>query len=801
MDELPHSILRHFDISFSPYTSEVVQAITLRRGRYPEGKLFLDRLLELANVDGQTLYPPTSPAGLRRLLHAIHSSPVDRLKRDCFFYYLLKDFPSTGIPNGHKVSQDDANGDSSSGDVSNDGMVTDDPHYLSDVVEYHTGMGEVGKEEGEEDKAEEFARRKGLPRVWRVFMDGYWNLDHERWEDAVHHLSDPAITSLNFTSTILQALSTLPPSALSLSLIHKFLTSVHPPLITIEENLLRLFSLAHVSSLSTALNQLRILPLDKSRLFSSLLCWLFGIPDISCGSDTPTVQTRLLKELIHLPLLEEEQSHLIEFLHHPPKRMSRDTKESLADLVTLRLVHTGQYSESLQLDKDLAGGIGNEEERYRRREMVREFIGILPEAQKRVLMLDSYSYSYPSNTSLSTIPSTTPVSILSNKQFDTTINPGDVKQNGHRLVEPQISTTTLNGHGETDVEMSMSDTWISIPHPNSTLMKDDQPETSKSIKDLQISGLSDRPNSSSIGLGISKTISLQSRNRAASPFSGPPKFATSGSNSPIKTRVASGSPFTLPKSIQDDTTPTKKIPKTRKIINDDLPSEHVNTTSGHIPNQPFTHTLPTPKIMTTKHVEPMTNLPPRSSSIQHAPSKIIEDQEEKNHFKEVGDSSKQQRRSTRSSKPKSHHEPILQETDIETIQSKRVQHEEEDDDTVFMPGSFSPPSPPSKTRRVTRATSEIPNTRNSRATRSMSRALEDEEPNCPSKRQRGKHKARASIASMETVLETPAVRRSTRRATTQDPSERGSPPPVVGTIPRARRGRGGTATPRARRKA
>jgi hypothetical protein len=79
------------------------------------------------------------------LLHAIHTSDIDRLKRDCFLYYILRDYDAV-MPrtNGHS------------------GMDTDE-----DVTP---------------GRAEEFARKRCLPKAWRVFMDGYWSLDNEEWE-------------------------------------------------------------------------------------------------------------------------------------------------------------------------------------------------------------------------------------------------------------------------------------------------------------------------------------------------------------------------------------------------------------------------------------------------------------------------------------------------------------------------------------------------------------------------------------------------------------------------------------------
>jgi hypothetical protein len=88
-------------------------------------------------MTGPSLYPPTSPVGYRRLLHAIHSSPLDRLKKDCFYYYLLK-----------------TDGGEEAGDIG----------------------------ENVQERSQRFAESRCLSKTWRVFMDGYWNLDHARWE-------------------------------------------------------------------------------------------------------------------------------------------------------------------------------------------------------------------------------------------------------------------------------------------------------------------------------------------------------------------------------------------------------------------------------------------------------------------------------------------------------------------------------------------------------------------------------------------------------------------------------------------
>jgi hypothetical protein len=60
------------------------------------------------------------------------------LKRDCFYYYLLKD------------------------DASQDGDM----------------MGDKDQDE----RSRRFAESRCLSKTWRVFMDGYWALDHGLWE-------------------------------------------------------------------------------------------------------------------------------------------------------------------------------------------------------------------------------------------------------------------------------------------------------------------------------------------------------------------------------------------------------------------------------------------------------------------------------------------------------------------------------------------------------------------------------------------------------------------------------------------
>lgn len=326
-------------------------------------------------------------------------------------------------------------------------------------------------------------------------------------QDAVTALADPAITSLNFTSSIILTLATLvsPPSR-SCSLIHSFLLSQPASIIsTPTETDIYTVSLASASSVSNAFGFIRASPVeDRQRLREVVWTWALGSPRTPCGSGNHTVPQSAIKEILHLPLLPDEDNHLLQFLLHPPKSIRPESLSLLHDLVTLRLIHQGKYAESLQLDKELAGSGGKEEDRQRRREMVREFIGILPEVQRRALNVDSEATAQ--------------------------------KREKERLV---------NG----------------FVRPQSSAEMDDEEQDAEEILDLDVD-MDHRTMNGTADINIPRphTPSMQSQipisRNVSSPFTGPPRFAptplrpSSPAHShaqPIQ-RVLSGSPFTLPMS-------------------------------------------------------------------------------------------------------------------------------------------------------------------------------------------------------------------------------------------------------------
>ena len=372
MGDVPTALLRPFDLSNIPYTASTSAGIKARRAALG-GQLFLDRLLAFAGVDGAELYPPSSPSGLRRLLSAIHESGVDRLKRDCFVYYLARD-----VDAANTTDKSDTNDNDNEMDV--DASTPRSTPSSSPAPEARA--------------AAAFARSRCLPRTWKTYMDGYWFLDHSEWERGVACLRDPCLPDVDFAREIVGALTTLvSPPAHALELVHAFLAprAAAGKLASEEETDAALLATTSVAGMPAAFDVIRAMPEEAERAAAreAVWCWSLGAPRSPAGKGAHTAQPRALRELLHLALFDEEHAHLVALLAHPPRDITAPARSLLHDLVTLRLVHAGKYEETLALDKELAGtDAASAADRQRRREMVREFIDILPAAQRRILLGD-----------------------------------------------------------------------------------------------------------------------------------------------------------------------------------------------------------------------------------------------------------------------------------------------------------------------------------------------------------------------------------------------------------------------------
>lgn len=83
---------QYFDLrpTHFPWRSPRPREIEERRARMSDLLIF-DILLSSGGIrQPHTLFPPSTPDGLQRLLEAIAHSSYDALKKDCLVYFLLK---------------------------------------------------------------------------------------------------------------------------------------------------------------------------------------------------------------------------------------------------------------------------------------------------------------------------------------------------------------------------------------------------------------------------------------------------------------------------------------------------------------------------------------------------------------------------------------------------------------------------------------------------------------------------------------------------------------------------------------
>ncbi|KAG5518135.1 hypothetical protein PMAC_003321 [Pneumocystis sp. 'macacae'] len=130
-----------------PYNVQLLNTIKNFR-KIHNGKLFFDLLLtEIAFVSKpEKLYPPKTLSDLKKLYFAIENSKIDELKKNCYHYYVLKDWNM-------------------------------DEKFSNDVF---------------------------IPIIYRKLMDSYWYLDRMRFQDAFSSLCTPNLVP-NFPEKILNS--------------------------------------------------------------------------------------------------------------------------------------------------------------------------------------------------------------------------------------------------------------------------------------------------------------------------------------------------------------------------------------------------------------------------------------------------------------------------------------------------------------------------------------------------------------------------------------------------------------------
>ncbi|KAL1914574.1 uncharacterized protein VTP21DRAFT_8199 [Calcarisporiella thermophila] len=119
------------------YPKAVAQQIESKRRRM-DGQLFIDRLLQYAEIEIGQVYPPRDINQLQHLVRAVFKCDLDSLKKHCIVYYLLRDTRINA-------------------------------------------------------RASTYASKYLIPWYFCRLMDGYWALDQGEFEEAVRALADPAV--------------------------------------------------------------------------------------------------------------------------------------------------------------------------------------------------------------------------------------------------------------------------------------------------------------------------------------------------------------------------------------------------------------------------------------------------------------------------------------------------------------------------------------------------------------------------------------------------------------------------------
>ncbi|KAF8587202.1 hypothetical protein K439DRAFT_1407858 [Ramaria rubella] len=316
-----------------PFTHDARNIILARRAAM-SNELIFDLLLEQASIASpQSLFPPESPEALLYLLEAISNCHWDSLKKSCLYFYLLS-------------------------------------HVSSDV-------------------AARYATTCAVPPQFIHLAHACFFLDCDSPEGparAVALLSDARIVQ-DLSSKIIHTLS-LAPQPMSSRLIRTYVRTAQPVLEAFEDLSIYLLALLEYS-LADAWTFQRTFsettPL-RNRLFRTLLdgCLIPPKPSV-------------LPHLLSLPLTAYEFSLLQSYALSPPEDLTPAAHSILQDLITVRLLHSGKYSDAIRLSRafdalNAKARTGNRASLHKaaeeRQQMMRDVLAVVPEVQRRELELE-----------------------------------------------------------------------------------------------------------------------------------------------------------------------------------------------------------------------------------------------------------------------------------------------------------------------------------------------------------------------------------------------------------------------------
>ncbi|QRV90884.1 transporter protein Sec24 [Ceratobasidium sp. AG-Ba] len=185
-----------------------------------------------------------------------------------------------------------------------------------------------------------------------------------------------------FTSKIMKTLSSIPePMSASKSLL-RFVRIAKPTLDSPEDLDLYVNALCY-SNITEAWLYQRSLPEDtpeRERHISGIIMFCFH----------PKPRPEPLKTLLGFPFTAYEDRVVKAMALSPPDILSDASVAIFQNMISVRLIHSGHYSEAIQLDRQFANagtftGPAVKDASARRKETLEELMGVIPVVQRRVL--------------------------------------------------------------------------------------------------------------------------------------------------------------------------------------------------------------------------------------------------------------------------------------------------------------------------------------------------------------------------------------------------------------------------------
>ncbi|KAG9033693.1 hypothetical protein FRB95_014482 [Tulasnella sp. JGI-2019a] len=325
-----------------PWTADKCRSLISRRAQLQGGTLFIDDIFKNAGIEAEELYPPQTPNAFQLLLQAIHDSSFDSTKKNSLIYYLLRMWKD-----GRQIA---------------------------------------------------WAQNKSLPTQYAMVMDGYWAMDEGEIEMALPFLTEPRVQiEKEFTSKALHAIQhSIPidnndPSRRSRLVLRYVRAGKLAP--ESHADLQIYVSALCENGLMDAWMYQRTFPEDaqdvettrasgtRAKILRLIFDW----------SLTPRGRQVALKDLLAFPMSPYEHSRLTSYALHPPANLSETSLALLQELIHVRLIHQGSFTEAERLDRQFShrsvSGLVRTGLETRRGTM-KELLGALPEIQRKLIDLE-----------------------------------------------------------------------------------------------------------------------------------------------------------------------------------------------------------------------------------------------------------------------------------------------------------------------------------------------------------------------------------------------------------------------------